>query len=101
MKSGYKIQWTEHALEELKETFEYLELNWTERESRKLSEKIEHVIKLISDNPFLFPESEDVKVRKAVVHKLNTIYYRENSTNQSVEILSFFNNRKNPKKLKL
>lgn len=36
MKNGYKIKWTEHALFELKLTFEYLEENWTERELRKI-----------------------------------------------------------------
>ena len=74
MKSGYKIQWNEIALNELKEVFEYLELKWTARESKKLSEKIEITIKLISENPSLFTESKEIKVRKAVVHKLNSIY---------------------------
>jgi len=101
MKSGYKIQWTENALNELKEVFEYLELKWTERESKKLSENIETTIKLISENPSLFPKSKEIKVQKAVVHKLNTIYYRENNYEKTVQILSFFSNRKNPKNLKL
>ncbi len=37
MKSGYKIYWTDNALAELKETFEYLEKNWTEKELKNLS----------------------------------------------------------------
>lgn len=32
MKNGYKVLWTHHALSELKETIEYLENHWTERE---------------------------------------------------------------------
>ena len=38
-------------------------------------------------------------VRRAVVLKFNTLYYRVNENN--VEILSFFSNRQNPKKRKL
>ncbi|MGY5353436.1 type II toxin-antitoxin system RelE/ParE family toxin [Wenyingzhuangia aestuarii] len=101
MKSGYKVEWTDNALNELKEVFEYLELKWTERESKKLSQKIETTVKLIAENPSLFPQSKHLEVRKAVVHKLNTIYYRENNNNKTVQILSFFSNRKNPNKLKV
>lgn len=32
MKSGYKIQWTDHALGELEQTIEYLETNFSEKE---------------------------------------------------------------------
>ena len=40
MKSGYKVEWTDNALYELKITFEYLENNWTKKELRKLSNEI-------------------------------------------------------------
>jgi len=100
MKSGYKINWTDNALSELKNTFEYLENNWTEKELRKLSNEIEKTVNLISNNPNLFPLSENRNVRKAVVKKLNTIYYRWES-GEIVEILSFFSNRQNPDKRKI
>ena len=44
MKNGYKIEWTDNALSELKATFKYIEDNWTEREIRKLSNEIERTI---------------------------------------------------------
>jgi plasmid stabilization system protein ParE len=95
MKNGFNIFWTDNALSELKETFAYLEKNWTEKELKKLSLEIERTTKLISQNPELFPVSNKTKVRKAVLKKLNTIYYRvQNKDN--VEILSFFSNRKHP-----
>ena len=95
MKSGYKVLWTDHALSELKETIEYLETNWTERELRTFSAKLDHTIELISKAPELFPTSFEKKgIRKAVVEKHNNLYYRIN--NNSVEIVSLFANRKNP-----
>jgi len=48
----------------------------------------------------MFPISDTKNVRKAVVRKLNTIYYRE-MKNEIVEIISFFSNRQNPKKRKI
>ena len=95
MKSGYKILWTDHAIYELKETLEYLENNWTEKELRKFSAKLDHTIELISKTPEIFPASfEKDEIRKAVVEKHNSLYYRINEN--SIEIISLFSNRKNP-----
>jgi len=99
MKNGYKIEWTDNALSELKTIFEYLEKNWTEKELKKLSNEIERTINLISSNPKLFPISEEKNVRRAVVKKLNTLYYREKHNN-NIEIISIFSNRQNPNKRK-
>ncbi|WP_194767707.1 type II toxin-antitoxin system RelE/ParE family toxin [Tamlana sp. I1] len=100
MKSGYKILWTDHAISELKETIEFLEKIWTEKELRKFAAKLNHTIDLISKMPEIFPESIEKKnIRKAVVEKHNNLYYRVNKN--SVEIISLFSNRKNPKKKKI
>ncbi|KAB1066804.1 type II toxin-antitoxin system RelE/ParE family toxin [Tamlana haliotis] len=100
MKSGYKILWTDHAISELKETIEYIENKWTERELRIFSSKLDHTIELISKSPEIFPVSFEKKnIRKAVVENHNNIYYRINEN--SVEIVSLFSNKKNPNKKKL
>ena len=99
MKSGYKILWTNHALDELSATYEYLEHNFTEKELYRLSLEIEKVLELISKTPGLFPVSEFKGVRKVVIKKFSTIYYREK--NDAIEIVSFFSNRKNPEKINL
>ena len=100
MKSGYKISWTDHALTELSETYEYLEENWTEGEMRNLSKEIEKTLILISKNPELFQKSKiNSEIRRAVIMKYNSMYYRKN--NDVIEILSFFSNRKNWNRLKL
>lgn len=54
MKNGYKILWTDNALNELEKTIEYLEANWTEKELRKLAINLEKTLNLISQNPFIF-----------------------------------------------
>lgn len=100
MVNGYKVLWTEHALSELSGIIEYLEENWTERELRKFSHALDHIVELISKNPLLFQDSTLKKnIRRAVISKHTNLYYRLNS--DSVEILSVFSNRQNPEKLKL
>lgn len=100
MKSGYNILWTNHAISELKETIDYLEKNWTKKELRNFSAKLDHIIELISKSPEMFPNSYEKKgIRKAVVEKHNNLYYR--IIENSIEIVSLFSNRKNPDKKKI
>ena len=99
MQSGYKIVWTDHALSELEQTIEYLEKYWTERELRIFATKLDHTLELISKTPKLFPTStEKFGIRKAVVEKYNSLYYRVH--NNSIEIISLFANRQNPENKK-
>lgn len=100
MANGYKIFWTDFALSELEKTIEYLEENWTERELQNLAFEIEETLNLLSHNPNLFQASEIKKeIRRVVVAKHSTLYYRVKDN--SIEIISFFSNRQNPKKRKL
>jgi hypothetical protein len=39
MKSGYKIFWTDYAIDELEKTIEYLQLNFSEKELKRLAQK--------------------------------------------------------------
>ncbi len=78
----------------------YLEENWTEREMSNLSNEIENIIRLISNNPKLFQESRYKKgIRRAVILKHNSLYYR--FLQETVEIISFSSNHKNPESLRV
>lgn len=99
MENGYNILWTTNALEELEQTIEYLQLHFTDKEIKKLVQKIESLIEITSQNPFIFPISESKTIHKLVILEFNTMYYRVN--NGSVEILSFFSNRQSPQKRKI
>ena len=99
MKSGYRIFWTEHASSELDQTIQYLQTEFSAKEISKLLIKLEETLELISINPKIFPISDKRGIHKVILLKYNSIYYRE--INNSVEILSFFSNRQNPKKRKI
>ena len=99
MKSGYKIFWTEHAASELEKTIQYLQTEFSDKEISKLLIKLEETLELISINPKIFPISDKKGIHKEILLKYNSIYYRE--INNTVEILSFFSNRQNPKKRKI
>lgn len=99
MKSGYRIFWTEHAASELDQTIQYLQTEFSAKEISKLLIKLEETLELISINPKIFPISDKKGIRKTILLKYNSIYYRE--INNTVEILSFFSNRQNLTKRKI
>lgn len=99
MKSGYRIFWTEHASSELDQTIQYLQTEFSAKEISKFLIKLEETLELISINPKIFPISDKKGIRKAILLKYNSIYYRE--INNTVEILSFFSNRQNLTKRKI
>jgi plasmid stabilization system protein ParE len=55
---------------------------------------------MIHKNPTSFPIISD-NVRKIVLHKNVSLYYEFNEKENTIEILSIFENRQNPDKLKL
>ena len=98
MKNGYKILWTDFALIELEKTIKYLEENWTEKELRNLSSKLEETLSFLSQNPNLFQVSDIKKdIRRVVVLAHNTLYYRI-VRDQVGNYLIFFEPSKSPKK---
>jgi len=100
MKNGYRILWTDFALIELERAVKFIEENWTEKELRNLASKLEETLSLLSQNPNLFQVSDIKKdIRRVVILTRNTLYYRV--VKDTIEIISFFQNRQNPRKRKL
>ena len=96
MEKGFEILWTDLALDELSETVGYLEREFSQKEIDILGDEIERISSIISQNPNIFPNSDRLQTRKAVILKFYTLYYR--IMNDKVEILSFFSNRQSSKK---
>lgn len=100
MKSGYKLFWSDSALDDLKGIIEYLEKNWTSKETKNFARKLDKRLELIVLNPRLFPQTSKRKnVRRSVLIRHTVIYYK--TEKNSVRIISLFDPRRNPKKLRL
>ncbi len=100
MKSGYRIDWADEALENLDYIKDYLTNKWTDREVRNFYIKLERTLRLISNSPLAFTASDlRVNVRRSVLSKQKTIYYEIKK--DSIVILSLFDNRRDPKSIKI
>ena len=99
MKNGLKIRWTEEATKNLEGIIVYLETNWTTKELIKFFQKFEKQLIILSN----FPEAYSISQKKRRIHrcvltKNLSIYYKV--TNDSIFLLSLFDTRQDPAKLK-
>ena len=93
-----KVLWSPLAESDLRFSLLYLESNWNNAVVNQYLNKIDHLVNQITTNPEQFPlVNNKKKIRKCVVTKHNTIFYREK--NEVIEILRIFDTRQNPKKL--
>lgn len=100
MQSGYKLFWSDRALDDLQNIINYLNEKWTQKEIRNFVRRLDKRIELIFGNPRLFPKTSKRKnIRRSVLTKHTVIYYEV--TENSVTIVTLFDPRQHPKKLRL
>lgn len=93
-----QIIWSPLAEKDFDSILEYLEKNWGEKVIESFIDLTEKLIFQISLNPKLFPTiHKKEKIRKCVITKHNTMYYREQK--DFIAILRIFDNRQDPEKL--
>lgn len=95
-----KLSWTPTARLTYFEVIDHLKKTWTEKEIVNFVNTVEKVLKQICDNPYMFKTTRKQKnVRKGFVTKYNTIYYRVKPRKKELELITFWDNRQNPKKM--
>lgn len=96
---SYSITWSPTAKLTYYQILEYLEERWTIKELEAFISRTEEVINRISNNPLLYPCSEEAGIHKCVVVKQVSLFYRIEAA--SAELLVFWDNRQDPAKLLL
>jgi plasmid stabilization system protein ParE len=83
----------------LERLFAYLLENWSAKIKSDFIKKLDRNITLIKSQPESFAQSEkDPSLRKCVVTKQTTLYFKFDE--KEIKILTIFDNRQNPDKLK-
>jgi plasmid stabilization system protein ParE len=87
------------AQKKTKILLEYIEAKWSVRVRVKFAKKLYDTLKIIRANPEIFPKSvRNKKLHKCVVTKQTTLFY--NFTSKRVNVVSLFDTRQNPSKIK-
>jgi len=94
-----KVTWSPSAELDFSNILTYLDENWDSSIADNFIELTFSFIKQIAIYPKLFPLiSKSKNIRKCVINKQNTLFYREDKSN--IIILRIFDTRQNPTKLK-
>ena len=102
MKSGYSVTWSDEASKNLDGIFNYLETNFSEREISRFARKLDKTIAVILSQPDAFPVFEAKReVRRCVLSKQTTIYYRVFPARHEILIVTLYDNRKDILLIKL
>ena len=100
MENPKTINWSLLSEKDLESVLQYLKTHWNNQVILRFLDLIEVSIKQIASNPKQFPLANKIlKVRKCVISKHNTLYYREKR--KQIEILRLFDTRQHPSKLRL
>ena len=95
---SFVIEWSPTAKQTFLEIVEHIEQNWTKKESVSFIEKTERVLRTIGQFPRSFPYSIEGDVYKCVIAPQTSLFYRYR--NDKVELLFFWDNRKDPSRLR-
>ena len=95
-----KIIWSPSSENDIENIADYLFENWNAKTAIQFISLVDHLVDLIAKNPKQFPQINiNLKVRKCVITKHNSIYYRVSA--KQIDILRIFDTRQNPEKLRL
>lgn len=95
----YQIIWTDDAIEDYHNNINYLLNDWSVKVAQNFIEQTEEILDLIIKSPFIFPSTKYKTIRKAVLRKQISIFYKVEENR--IYLIRFWNNYQNPQKLKL
>ncbi len=97
-----EVIWSAKARITYFNVLDYLQENWSVKEIIQFSGKTEIVINALKKNPGIFKCSgKHRNIHKAIIDKNNSLFYLVDKKNNKIYLLTFFDNRQDPKKLKL
>ena len=95
------VRWSPLARNSFQEIVKYLHDNWTLREVERFVHRVESVVVRIQKDPYLFQASyKKTSIRRAIISKQITLFYRISKSKKESVLLLFWDNRRNPSKLK-
>ncbi len=93
-----QIVWSPLSENDISNILNYLVANWDINVANRFITLTENILLQLAVNPKQFPFiNKNEKIRKCVLTKHNTLFYRENQT--QIEILRIYDTRQDPQNL--
>jgi len=92
--ANYKVIWSPECEEDYTNILRYLNDVWGVNAALNFMEKTERTLEYLAQTPFMFEAVNRQQIRRVVINKATSLYYYV--SNDQVELLYFWNNRRNP-----
>lgn len=95
-----QIKWNKLAKEDYYNNIDYLLSKWSEKEAQHFIEEVDEVIFILRHGKVDFQETDYPGIRRCAIRSQITLFYKI-LDRQSIELLRFWNNNQDEKKLTL
>jgi plasmid stabilization system protein ParE len=96
-----EVSWSDEAIQTFQENIHYLQEEWSEKEVIKFIQQTEKIIGRLKRFPLSYPPGyKNKKYRKARLNKYIALFYSYQQSNSKIVLLSFWNMKQDPGKLK-
>lgn len=92
------VRWNKLARLDYYQNISYLLQNWSEKEAQNFIDKVWEIEKLLAKGNIEFQDTDRTNIKRCVIDKHISLFYRLTLTNE-VELLRFWNNNRNLKNL--
>ncbi|MGH1385064.1 hypothetical protein [Kordia sp.] len=96
-----EIIWTKLAKITYIEILENLTKRWTKNELVSFNNLTNELLEKIQNNKIVYPYvNHSLRIHKVIIHKNVSLFYKKDADANKIYLITFFNNRMNPEKLK-
>lgn len=98
---SYTVKWTARAKYDVQAISDFILIHWEPIIVSRFLDLVEDKIEFILENPHRYNATKHfTNARKVIVHKHVTLFYTIDEELKEIILLSFFDTRQNPNKLK-
>ncbi len=94
-----KIEWSETARLTYSEELEFIYVKWGNKEVEKFMILSDDFLNTLSTGVFEGKSARKGTLKTSVISRQTSVYYKVDKLNDRIELISFWNNKRNPKKL--
>lgn len=91
-----QVYWSRKASSDYWKNIDYLLEHWDLNVAHAFIDKTNDIINIIQKSPEAFPETDYKNIRRAIIVPQIALFYRLNSKDDSIDLLHFWSNFKDP-----
>ena len=92
----YSIHWSKLAEITYSEEMDFIFEKWNQKEVDKFGLLVQNCLQSISENPKIGKNESENQVYSFVISKQTTIYFKISEIELRIDLILFWNNKKNP-----